>query len=304
MQIKIRLLVIAVLATVNCFSQQLFVPRNIQATYKKETRSVDGRPGKNYWQNTADYKINVSFSPDTRLVSGKLDITYVNNSPDTLKQIWFKLYPNLYQKGSPRESKISPEDITDGLIIDSFWINNKSIAVKNLLINATNMTLSRQAVTHGQATHFKISYHYSLNKGSHIRTGEVEPNADFVAYFFPRIAVYDDIDGWNKIPYNGSQEFYNDFCNFDVNITVPKNFVVWATGNLQNCGEVLNPVYCRRIQQAEANDGITTIIDSTDLKQNVTSNERLPPSSRRTIEAAARARRSNSSESGQLTYPI
>jgi len=270
MQIKIRLLVIAVLATVNCFSQQLFVPRNIQATYKKETRSVDGRPGKNYWQNTADYKINVSFSPDTRLVSGKLDITYVNNSPDTLKQIWFKLYPNLYQKGSPRESKISPEDITDGLIIDSFWINNKSIAVKNLLINATNMTLSRQAVTHGQATHFKISYHYSLNKGSHIRTGEVEPNADFVAYFFPRIAVYDDIDGWNKIPYNGSQEFYNDFCNFDVNITVPKNFVVWATGNLQNCGEVLNPVYCQRIQQAEANDGITTIIDSTDLKQNVT----------------------------------
>src|SRR5215204_551567 len=90
------------------FSQQLPVPRNIQATYKKGTRSVDGRPGRSYWQNTANYMIHVRFEPSTRLVSGEVDIRYINNSPDTLKQVWFKLYPNLYQQGVPRIPKIRP----------------------------------------------------------------------------------------------------------------------------------------------------------------------------------------------------
>ncbi|RYZ28283.1 MAG: peptidase [Chitinophagaceae bacterium] len=120
---------------------------------------------------------------------------------------------------------------------------------------------------------FRISYHYTLNKTSHVRTGEIEPGAHFIAYFFPRIAVYDDIDGWNRIPYNGKLEFYNDFCDFDSYITVPKNFLVWATGDLQNCSEVLNPTYCQRIQQAEKSDAIINVIDTTDDKQNITANK-------------------------------
>ncbi len=268
-------LFVIVVITSQCFSQQLFIPKNIQAAYQKQTRSTDGKPGKNYWQNTADYILNVNFDPATRLLSGVADIQYINNSSDTLKQIWFKLYPNLYKKGSPRESKISPEDITDGVSIDSMWVNDQLIDKRKFNIDATNMILGRQSIAHGQSIHFKINYHYTLNKGSHIRTGEIDPNADFVAYFFPRVAVYDDIDGWNRFPYNGTQEFYNDFCHFDVNITVPKNFVVWATGELQNTDEVFNPVYQQRIHQAETSDGITTIIDTTDLKQAITTDHLL-----------------------------
>src|SRR4051812_46469079 len=96
------------------------VPRNIQKAFQKGTRSADGRPGRNYWQNTADYTLHVNFDPTTRLVSGTVDISYTNNSPDTLKQVWFKLYPNLYKKGAPRQSKIANEDAGEGLIIDSF----------------------------------------------------------------------------------------------------------------------------------------------------------------------------------------
>ena len=70
-----------------------------------------------------------------------------------------------------------------------------------------------------------------------MRTGQVDSGSAFIAYFFPRVAVYDDVDGWNKYPYRGSEEFYNDFCNFKASITVPKNFVVWATGDLQNAEE-------------------------------------------------------------------
>src|SRR5438477_9535367 len=109
----------------------------------------------------------------------------------------------------------------------------------------------------GKSIQLNITYTYTLNKDSHIRTGEIDPGSDFVAYFFPRIAVYDDIDGWNKYPYNGAEEFYNDFCNFKASIAAPKNFIVWATGYLLNCDEVLNPTYCKRIQHAETKDDIT-----------------------------------------------
>lgn len=260
----------AILFSSQSFSQQLFIPKNIQQTYQKGTRSTDGKPGKNYWQNTASYKLNVNFAPATRLVSGTVEINYTNNSPDTLKQIWFKLYPNLYKKGTPHVSKISPQDLTDGLIIDSLWENEKLLDQRVFNIDGTNMILNRQSLAHGQSIPFRVKYHYTLNKGSHNRTGQVDSGSYFIAYFFPRIAVYDDVDGWNLNPYNGSQEFYNDFCNFDAQISVPKNFLVWATGELQNANEVLSATYVQRIREAETTDGITTIVDTTDLKKNIT----------------------------------
>jgi len=258
---------------IQIFAQQLPVPRNIQATYDKGTRSADGKPGKNYWQNTASYTLNINFNPQTRLLNGTVTIEYTNNSPDTLSEIWFKLYPNLYMKGAPHTQSVSKEDETDGMQISAMSIDNIAQDVTHLKIVATNMTVNIQPLLPAKKIQFNITYSYTLNKGSHIRTGEIDPNSDFVAYFFPRIAVYDDIDGWNKYPYNGTQEFYNDFCSFKASITVPKNFVVWATGNLLNCNEVLNPTYCERIQQAEKKDDITTIIDTPDIQQqNITAN--------------------------------
>jgi hypothetical protein len=267
---SILLLLIFLFVAMITRSQPLPVPRNIQAAYQKGTRSADGKPGKNYWQNRADYTLHVSFDPASRLVAGKVDIVYFNNSPDTLRQIWFKLYPNLYKAGTPRQSAISPKDLAEGVSIDSLWINGQLIEKRFIGINGTNMTVNRQSIGSGKSARFSVVYHYTLNKGSHIRTGEVEPNAAFIAYFFPRIAVYDDIDGWNRYPYNGLQEFYNDFCDFDAYVTVPKNFLVWATGELQNCSEVLRPLYCQRLQQAERSDALQYIVDSMDNEQVVT----------------------------------
>jgi hypothetical protein len=243
---------------------KLFVPRNLQATYAKGTRSADGKPGPNYWQNTADYVLNVKFDPLSRYLNGTVDITYYNNSPDTLKEIWFKLFPNLYKKGTPVQVKISPDDQGEGVVIEKISINGKA-AAEEARQDGTNMTLNIEPLLPKQSIQFSISYNYTLNKGSHNRTGEIESGSAFIAYFFPRIAVYDDVDGWNKNPYVGTQEFYNDFCNFKANISVPSGFVVWATGDLRNCNEVLNPIYCERIQQAEASDAVINIIDSADL---------------------------------------
>jgi hypothetical protein len=261
--ILFTLLVISV-----CASGQvaLPVPENIKTTFLKGTRSENGKPGGKYWQNSADYELDIHFYPETRLLTGTASITYINNSPDTLKEILFKLYPNLYKKGSPRDNRIDENDVNDGIIIDQMMMNNRMVNLSSARMDATNMSI-RSKVNPGETTRFYITYHYTLNQKSHNRTGEVEPNSDFVAYFFPRVAVYDDIDGWNRYPYLGTAEFYNDFCNFKASITVPKNFLVWATGDLTNCGEVLAPTYCQRIQQAEQNDDVVYIVDSADLKK-------------------------------------
>ena len=244
------------------------VPRNLRATYAKGTRAESGLPGPNYWQNTADYDLSVSFDPTTRRVAGTVVIRYQNNSPDSLRQLWFKLYPNIYQKGAPRNRAFAPEDVNEGMKISALTINGDGFDVRKLAPEATNLTVPlRRAIGARQAATVQVSYSYILNKDSHHRTGEVEPGAAFVAYFFPRIAVYDDIDGWNRTPYTGDQEFYNDFCNFTAAVTVPKDFVVWATGDLKNAAQVLTPKYAQRLQDAERQDAVANIINAADAKR-------------------------------------
>ena len=167
---------------------------------------------------------------------------------------------------------IKEDDVSEGVTFDK--IEADAFTATDTAQDGTNFFIKNIKLLPKANVHFNISYHYTLNKGSHIRTGEIEPGADFIAYFFPRIAVYDDIDGWNRNPYLGSQEFYNDFCHFIVNITVPKNYVVWCTGNLLNGKEVLSQKQYQRLQAAEKSNEVTTIIDSTDIiKNNITADK-------------------------------
>ena len=247
-------------------AQTLPVARNYQPSYDKNIRTLSGEPGKNYWQNTAHYTIDVSFSPATRIVAGTEEIVYTNNSPDTLDEIWFKLYPNYYEKGAQRDTRIKKSDVSDGVKIQSLKVNNTESNTDSLNIFGTNMRMNVPALLPQQQIKLNIQFSYVLNLTSHQRTGMVDDSSAFIAYFFPRIAVYDDIDGWNKIPYTGTQEFYNDFCDFDVNISVPKNYIVCATGDLVNGQQVLSPAIAARLAEAEKNDAITKVIDTPDIK--------------------------------------
>ncbi len=265
-----KIYVIALLVSVNvaAFSQvKLPVPTNIQNAFDKETRSVSGAPGKNYWQNRADYDVAVNFDPQTRLLDGKETIIYQNKSPDTLKSLVFKLYPNLYKKGSQRLMSIQPEDISDGVMIKQLAVNDVVLPEEAYQISGTNMIVKITALLPGSAITVKVAFNYTLNKESHIRTGQVDTGAFFIAYYFPRIAVYDDVDGWNRNPYLGTQEFYNDFCDFKTSITVPNNYVVWATGDLKNGAEIFTDKYLQRIKQAETTDGYVNVIDSADIAE-------------------------------------
>lgn len=247
---------------------QLQVEPIFQQAYQKGTRDVNGAPGAKYWQNTANYDLKVNFDPVTRLLKGTVEITYFNNSPDTLKEIWFKLYPNLYQKGNKNKARIKEADQGDGVQITNVWQDNLQLGLAHLQIDGTNMHIAITALNPGKSIKFKMDYHYVLNKGSHMRTGQVDEGAHFIAYFFPRIAVYDDVDGWNKIPYSGSEEFYNDFGNFKAAITVPKNYSVWATGDLLNGADVFTKDVYKKFQLANKSDNVIDVIDSVALAQN------------------------------------
>ncbi|WP_316748879.1 M1 family metallopeptidase [Pedobacter gandavensis] len=245
--------------------QSLPVLPEIQAAYAKGTRSVSGKPGPKYWQNTANYDLKVNFNPETRALKGVVEVVYYNNSPDTLKKLWFKLYPNLYKKGVERKTKFNDRDLNEGVNIASMIADGDQIAQSAITIEGTNMQAVIAPLAPGKQIKLKIDYQYDLNKGSHMRTGQVDEGSHFVAYFFPRIAVYDDIDGWNKFPYTGDVEFYNDFCNFKGEITVPKNFVVWATGDLMNAKHVLRKDIASRLAKAEKSDEVIDVINDQDL---------------------------------------
>ena len=242
------------------------VPKTFQKSYQSGARSISGSPGKNYWQNNADYRISVFFDPAASTLSGELDAEYHNNSPDTLKQLVFKLYPNLYQKQAMRNMPIRPEDLTDGVEIRKLFIGDKIYSQKEVVERGTNLYVRSIHIVPGETAHIHVEYSYPVNKSSFIRTGRVDSGSYMIAYFFPRIAVYDDIDGWNEYPYMGKEEFYNDYGNFDVAITLPGNYSVWATGELENPSEVYAPTIRQRLASAQGSDGITDIITENDLK--------------------------------------
>ena len=132
--------------------------RNLLVAYKNQTRTTDGKPGKNYWQNTANYDLKINFDPVTRLLIGTASIDYFNNSPDTLTQVLFKLYPNLYKRSSPRLMNIDSADLTNGVSIEQFSINGDPAKPEQRRVNGTNMTVTIPALSPGQQMRFTINY--------------------------------------------------------------------------------------------------------------------------------------------------
>ena len=261
------------LTTSTVFSQQLFQSTEFNNAILNQTRTSTGKPGKNYWQNRGDYTIHVSFDPASNILSGSEIIKYYNNSPDTLKEFIIRLYPDLYKKGVTRLSEIDEKDLTEGVSIDSFQIGNELISNfsdpgkafhknTNLIIHPNESVLPHSKVE------LSVRWRYFVNTGSPVRTGMVDSGSYFIAYFFPRVSVYDDIDGWDSWSYNGTQEFYNDFGNFNVDISVPKNYVVWATGDCLNASENFSDKIINKMKIAATSPKIIHVIDETDYSNN------------------------------------
>ncbi|MBS1529629.1 MAG: M1 family metallopeptidase [Bacteroidetes bacterium] len=233
-------------------AQELYMPRDIKKAYQKGTRSMDGRPGKNYWQNHARYNISIAVAPPKRDVTGSEHITYVNNSPDTLRRLNMKVYMNIHKVGAPRLGGLQPNYISDGVSVDTFKVNGESKNWNKAAFTNQAVALSKPLMPH-DSVQLDVAWHYQLVTGPG-REGVIDSTSFYIAYFYPRVAVYDDYAGWDRIDFNDALEFYNDFNDYTLKVTVPKNYVVWATGTLQNPSQVLQPEYAERLQKSMTSD--------------------------------------------------
>lgn len=269
MKTKIILISIFLFALQNFSQTNYYIPRNVLKAYEKGTRSFDGKPGEKYWQNSSDYKIKAKIDPKTRILTGSESIVYYNNSPDTLKEIVIRLYPNISKPSSKRDFNIPDDALTDGVKISSFRFNQNEMNPddKNIFkFSGTNLrVILTDKIAPSSKAMIDISWSFEIPKTSFARMGTYDSTSFFIAYWYPQMAVYDDIDGWDYNEYTGFTEMYNDFSNFDVEITVPNSFHIWSTGVWQNPDEILSNEFLKRYEQAKQSDEVVRIFTKEDL---------------------------------------
>jgi hypothetical protein len=251
----------------------LFYPTN-----GNEYRSASGAPGHKYWQNKADYAINVKLDTSAHRLTGSVAITYTNNSPDKLPFLWLQLDQNIFREDSRGSAtavvtggRFANKSYTRGDEIKSVSVvaNGKSTPVK-FLVTDTRMQifLPQPQAANGAAIKIKIDYAFDIPQYGTDRMGRLTTQNGWVyeiAQWYPRMEVYDDILGWNSIPYQGAAEFYLEYGNFDYKITVPAGLVVVGSGELVNPAEVLSAKEQSRLAAAYKSDKAVMIRDSSEV---------------------------------------
>ncbi|MDY0084102.1 MAG: hypothetical protein RBR74_13035, partial [Ignavibacteriaceae bacterium] len=263
------LIVIALFIQTAFPQNELRIPNNIKPAFEKSTRSYDGKPGENYWINKSDYKIVAEINPYSKIINGSEEITYYNNSPDTLKQLVIRLYHNVSRPAARRDFFLSKNALTEGILLKELIVNDTKLDLNDrALVNETSTNIIvklEQKINPGSKINLNISWEDSLPPIPSIRYGSYDSTTMFISYWYPQISVYDDIDGWDMLDYAGTLEMYNDFNNYDVTLTVPDGFQIWATGVWQNPGEILNKKYLDLYEKALVSDEIIRIISKEDL---------------------------------------
>ena len=238
-----------------------------------EYRTATGEPGPSYWQNQSDYEIDVALDDKQNLIKGTVTITYTNNSPKALSALWLQLEQNAFKKDSKGLQsglflyKNPEEKVADGGYDIESIKNAGDESNITYKVYDTRMQLQLpQPLKSGQKLSFSIKYQYKFpvnykNADFQVNRTDILPskNGDIysVAQWYPRMSVLDDVEGWNNLPYLGNGEFYLDYGNFKVNITVPAAYIVEASGDLLNAEDVLTPVQLKRWQAAkESNEPV------------------------------------------------
>ena len=249
------------------------------------TRSASGQPGAEYWQNRADYQLSVKLNELNNEISGTDIITYTNNSPDKMTFVWMNLEQNLFKKDS-RGNAIIPvngsrngaqgQDFDGGFKIKSVkivsTIKGKSTETPTkFIITDTRMQVSlpQELKSKGGIVKIKIEYSFiSPNEGSD-RMGVLETKNGkifTIAQWYPRMCVYDDIRGWNTNPYLGASEFYLEYGDFDISLTIPANQMVVCSGKLLNPSEVFTAEQNKRYIKASESDKTIIIRSAADVE--------------------------------------
>ncbi|RXM46878.1 M1 family metallopeptidase [Flavobacterium sp. YO64] len=250
------------------FAQELYMPRNIKEAYENGTRSMDGKPGKNYWQNHGKYTMDITVDAKTKLVSGTETIVYDNNSDKSLDNLVIRFVNNLHKPTSPRGGEVSDDFLSSGLTITSLKVDNEVYKEDARNWGTVGNVKLKKAIAPKSKVTITIDWNYPLSKESG-REGQIDETTFFAAYSYPRVSVFDDYNGWDRIPHTDRQEFYNDFNDYTFSVKAPKNYVVYATGDFLNPDEVLQPEFAARLKKSYVTDEILHIANEQEMKSGI-----------------------------------
>src|SRR6056297_130014 len=250
-------------------------PIEIPETYlwavENGTRTTTGHPGENYWQNEASYTPHAKLDTLNHMIHGEADIDYINNSPRGLNTIVMELAQNLHKEGTPKKDFT---EITGGKKISKISLNgielDETTMQARLATGAGGYRISGtrlyiypdKRVGVGESINIDIEWTFKIpRQGASGRMGRSRDNLYMIAYWYPQIAVYDDVYGWMDDSFLGNAEFYHEFSDYELSVTAPREWIVMGTGEFQNPDETLSPQTLERYNHAGESDSVVVIVD-------------------------------------------
>ncbi len=233
------------------------------------TRTRTGEPGPNYWQQFARYRIDAELVPGASQINGRETVHYFNRSPDSLATIWIYLDQNLFASTSPR---VVATPVTGGteilrVAVGGQTLDKHDIAAAGATGYSIEATLMRvtlpRALAPRDSVDFDIAWAFQLPRDGAPREGSTG-DAVMVAYWYPRVAVYDDVTGWEIDPYLGGAEFYMDYADYDVNISLPQGWLIGATGDLTNPNDILSRQTRDRLAESKRSASVVHVVRDQD----------------------------------------
>ncbi|MEO8561597.1 MAG: M1 family metallopeptidase [bacterium] len=238
-------------------------------------RSASGAPGPEYWQQRADYAIAAALDTTEQRVSGTVTIRYTNNSPDSLRFLWLQLDQNLYRPGSkgstlfPADSRWGVRGFQGGYDLHALQVNGRSATI-HVDDTMGRIDLEQPLAPKGGKLTIAMSFSFRVPEHGSDRMGR-DGTLYEIAQWYPRMAVYDDIRGWNTDPYFGQGEFYLEYGDIDYSVTAPAGYTIAASGVLLNAGEVLTAAQRERLGRAAQSDAAIAIVTNDEARAAPTS---------------------------------
>ena len=242
-------------------------------------RSADGTPGPHYWQNKADYNIHVSLDTTAKTLKGGVEINYTNNSPDALPFLWLYLDQNIYREDS---RATATTQISGGRWATPIYTNGNEISNITVKMDGKSyqpkyrisdtrlqIQLPKELAAGGGKATIQIDYGFTIPERGTDRMGRLNSKNGWVyeiAQWYPRMCVYDDVEGWNTLPYLGAGEFYLEYGDIHYAITAPANMIITGSGTLDNPSEVLTPKQMAQLAKAKKSDATVMIHSLEDVK--------------------------------------
>jgi hypothetical protein len=255
---------------------EAFAP-SFYTTNGNEYRSASGKPGVNYWQNRADYKLTANLNEAEKQINGSVEMTYTNNSPDELDFIWMYLEQNLFSKES-RGNAVIPvggsrngakgEEFDGGHKVSKVMVDGKA-AKYEITDTRIKIYLNQNLKSKGGKAKVSMDFSFVSPEYGSDRMGYLPTKNGTIytmAQWYPKVAVYDDVRGWNTQPYLGAGEFYCEYGNFDISITVPSNHFVVCSGEITNASQVMTTKELANWTKAKESDATVMIRSSDDFK--------------------------------------